>query len=201
VCRASQRLGGLLVRQVRPGDQEQQVTVGGRQALQRRRDAGAEEFGGHPCVAAVGERPAHALGGGAGEQLGTAFLDPAVLADEVGRDAVQPGPGVRPGQVVLSTVAKGDREGLGTDVLGRLGTEPCRDIAVDLVPVPVEDIGEPLRVGERRADALAVAHLTGVRMRVCIDHHQPVLLVRAVRVGSSGTWCDRTWRFPVFPRL
>jgi hypothetical protein len=116
-----ERLCGLLVRQIRPGDQEQQVAFGGRQPRQYRRDPRSESLGGHPFVAGLVERLAEPFGVRLGEQSATAAFHPPVLPDEVGRDAVQPRPGIRPCLVVTLPPAEGDGEGLRADVLGDLG--------------------------------------------------------------------------------
>jgi hypothetical protein len=152
-----QRAGDVGVGHVGPGEQEQHVPVAGPQAGQ---DPG---------------RLAGAVGAGVGLREGLSRgrilggrrpvpqvseplppLAPGLRAQQVVRDAVQPGPGAVAVRPVGGAPGERRQEHLGGQVgaLGRPG--PPAQVLVQLGVVPVEDPGECRRVGPRSRDQLAV---------------------------------------------
>ena len=100
---------------------------------------------------------------GRGRQLAAPALAPEVMAQQVGRDAVEPGPGVVVARVEAGALVEGDPEGLGGEVLPRR-PGAAHAPAVDRRPVAVEDARERRRVGQRRRDQ------GGVRRQLLVKH-------------------------------
>jgi hypothetical protein len=69
-----------------------------------------------------------------------------MVPDEVGGDAVQPGPRVRASLVIGVPLAKGEQEGLRHDVIGRIPADAAHHVALYVRRVPAEQHGEVLRL-------------------------------------------------------
>jgi hypothetical protein len=104
----------------------------------------------------------HQVVTGAGRQLQRPDLLTAVPADQLGRDAVQPGPDTGPRAVVTGPDPEGRQKGLGGDVVGRVPAGAPGDVLVDGGRVPVEQHGEALGFVERRGDAATSTSSAGV---------------------------------------
>lgn len=76
-------------------------------------------------------------------------LHPAVPFDEPGGDAVQPRAGVRLARVVAVAAPEGRQEGVGDHVVGQGRAQPPSDVAAERGRVPVEEVGEDLRLAFR----------------------------------------------------
>jgi hypothetical protein len=101
-----QGLGRLVVAQFRPGDQQQQIAVGGREPGQRGGKPGLQPLGGDLGGAALVERLGQAVRGRTGQNAVAARLGAAMLTQGLGRDAVEPGTGVRAREVGLRNAAR-----------------------------------------------------------------------------------------------
>lgn len=69
---------------------------------------------------------------------------------QVGRDAEEPGAGVRPRKVVAGTGVEGDEEGLGRELVGEIAADATLEIGVDGVEMAVEDIARTEEIGSRQ---------------------------------------------------
>jgi hypothetical protein len=101
------------------------------------------------------------------------FLAP-VPGHQVGGDAEQPRPQAAASRVEPGSVAECHEEGLGGDLIGRLGVQPPGHIAVDIAEVPVIHGREQFRVslepggelGIGRRPANIGGHVPGSVMRL-----------------------------------
>jgi hypothetical protein len=75
-----------------------------------------------------------------------ADLVPAMLADQVGGDAVQPGPGIGVAEVIPVPLGESSQERLGEQVIGSLRTSTSGKVAVNVRGVSVKQDREPLRL-------------------------------------------------------
>ena len=149
---------GLLVAQLGPGHQQQQLPVPARQARQHRRQPRPQPVGGCPLRAAVADVTGQWLGRHGLEHPPVPGLRPPVRADLPDRDAIQPRSGVGAGGVVAVAAAERGQERLPGHVLGQVRAEPRMRIAQDLARVPVEDSPEAVWLAQRALDQLRIAH-------------------------------------------
>lgn len=91
-----------------------------------------------------------------GQRLQCADLGTAVLADQVGGDAVQPGAGQPVGGVVAVPGTERDEERLRRDVVRRALPEAAGGVAVDVRGVPVVQPGEQFGLVEGVRDDVGV---------------------------------------------
>lgn len=100
--------------------------------------------GAQTLVAARGEGFGDRVHTGTGQQVQLPGLGALVAADEIGGDAVQPGQGVVPGQVIAAALAEGSEKGLRHHVLGDVESEAADDESLDFGRVSAEDLREHL---------------------------------------------------------
>jgi len=67
-----------------------------------------------------------------------AGLVPAMLADQVGGDPVQPGPGIGVAEVIPVPLGESGQERLGDQVIGNLAASTPGKVAVNVRGVPVK---------------------------------------------------------------
>jgi hypothetical protein len=98
--------------------------------------------------------------GGPGDPV-LAGLVPVVLADQVGGNPIQPGPGIGVSEVIPVPFGEGGQEGLGEQVVGGLAASAPGKVAVDDRRVPVEQDREPLRLPPGTRDDRSIIHDRG----------------------------------------
>ncbi len=104
---------------------------------------------GSVAIAATSLARAASSSAGAGSGLPDPVLAgfvPAMLADQVGGDPVQPGPGIRVAEVIPVPLGESGQERLGDQVIGNLAAGTPGQVAVNVRGVPVEQNREPLRL-------------------------------------------------------
>ena len=69
-----------------------------------------------------------------------------MLADQVGGDPVQPGPGIRVAEVIPVPLGESGQERLGDQVIGNLAASTPGQVAVNVRGVPVKQNREALRL-------------------------------------------------------
>jgi hypothetical protein len=69
-----------------------------------------------------------------------------MLADQIGGDPVQPGPGIGVAEVIPVPLGESGQECLGDQVIGHLAVGTPAQVAVDVRGVPVKQDREPLRI-------------------------------------------------------
>src|ERR1022692_4468831 len=75
-----------------------------------------------------------------------AGLVPAMLADQVGGDPIQPGPGIGVTEVIPVPLGESGQARLGDQVIGNLRASTPGKVAVNVGRVPVKQDREPLRL-------------------------------------------------------
>jgi len=75
-----------------------------------------------------------------------AGLVPALLADQVGGDPKQPGPGIRVSDVIAVPLRESSQERLGDQVIRNLAASTPGQVAVNVRGVPVKQNRELLRL-------------------------------------------------------
>jgi hypothetical protein len=142
----------LRVAEIGQRHQQQHVPVARGQPGQRSRQDRSGGLGGEPVGRPVLVDLPHRRGVRPGDGAEVARFLPAVRADQVGGDAVQPGQGTLPGRVIALTPAERGQEHLGGQIVGGLGADPARKVPVDLAEVAAEDYGELFRIAARGID-------------------------------------------------
>jgi hypothetical protein len=135
---------------------------GGQQLVRR---AGADRRV-HP----VGERLGDRVGAGAGQRPVLPDLGPAVAADEVGRDPVQPWPRVRACQVIAVPLPEGEQERLRHQVIGGVGAEAAHHVPLDMACVPAEQDLECLGLMPGTLDDFGIGRI-GFSARPALCRH------------------------------
>src|SRR5690242_12462020 len=140
-------LGNLVVAELFPGDQEQDVSVGAGEPGERFGQRGADGLCGDVERRPFGPIVLHRLGARSLAQTELAGFLAAVLGDQVGGDAVEPGAGVVVAGVVPGPFPERHQECLGYQVVGGLTADPAGQIAVNVRCVAVEERREPVGFG------------------------------------------------------
>src|SRR5580692_9444666 len=171
----AKRLGHLVVAQLGPGDEQHHIALAGVERGDRRGHGPAGGVSGQPCVQPVGKGLGHRVSTGPFQGSQLADLVAMVPPHQVARYAVQPGPGVRPVQVVTAALPERREERLGDDVLGRVRAETPGDIAADAGRMAPEQQRELLGFMPRPPDDLRVGWASGRRgghgaLRTCSLH-------------------------------
>src|SRR5580658_7831334 len=83
-------------------------------------------------------------------------LSPAMVAKQIGRDAVEPRSNVSRLCVEPASSLKGDGEHLRSEIVGQAPADAAREVTVDGVEVSIEDLPESLRVGARQLHDLVI---------------------------------------------
>ncbi len=138
------------------------MLVGGGQRGERVRERGAV---GDQVRGVLDPAGRHGVLAGPGQRPQTAYFLPALLADEVRGDPVQPGPGTGPRGVVAGTHPERGQERVGRDVVRRVVAEAPGRVPVDVGCVPVVEPGKQLRMFQGLRDDVAVALITGIERR------------------------------------
>ena len=151
-------LGDLLVAQLLPGEEQQDLPFGLGQrpdGIHHPRPQSARVSHRHRPLRRVvvqqpGSRDPESRCPGQGPE--PAGLTPVVLGHQVGGDAVQPGPGRVPVPLERRPPLEGDTEHLAQQVLGLGRVDPAGQESQQRRPVPVEDDTKRPRRPERLGD-------------------------------------------------
>jgi hypothetical protein len=170
-----------------------------RQPRQRGGKLLARTLGADRRVDPVGERLGHRVTSGTGERPVLLNLRPAVAADQVSGDSVQPRPGAAVFEVVSAPLAERRQERLRHHVVGRTGADAAAHIPLHLWGVPAEQHREVLGLIPGALDHRRV--VLGVTSGGAGPHIGPLALPsrhrRTLRVSSDTRSCqERAHRFP-----
>ena len=131
-----QHLGDLVMTQLLPDDQHEQLPIGGLQRGDRRHYGSGIGTGVdplcHPVDRVAGLVTARVtMGYGPGHRPQSAFLGAPVAPDQVGRDTEQPRARRAPLGIEAVPLIDGDPECLRRDIGGEFAADPAGDIRVD----------------------------------------------------------------------
>ena len=132
-----QHLGDLVMTQLLPDDQHEQLPIGGLQRGDRRQHGSGVGTGidplGHPVDRLAGLVTALvSMGHGPGHRPQSALLGAPVAPDQVGRDSEQPRARRAPRGIEVVPLIDGDPECLCRDIGGEFAADPAGDIRVDV---------------------------------------------------------------------